>query len=150
GAGPGAAGDGAHRVVALQYRGRSGPIARRTRVARGFAGGFLMKQFLVLVSLFLVPVFARADDKDPKPREKPKYETRQSFDHDGINKFYMGRQIAQVMGHLAAGWLDRPEREKEEQPAKLLPLLNLKEGDAVADIGAGSGYYSFKLSPLVG
>src|SRR5262249_3516907 len=60
------------------------------------------------------------------------------------------REIAMVMGHQAAEWLDRPEREKEERPSKLLPLLKLKPGDAVADIGAGSGDYSFRLSPLVG
>jgi ubiquinone/menaquinone biosynthesis C-methylase UbiE len=95
--------------------------------------------------LMLVPLFAVADE--PK---KPKYETRRAHDPNGIGKFYMGREIAMVMGHEAAGWLDRPEREKEEQPAKLLPLLKLKPGDAVADIGAGSGFYTFKLVDLVG
>src|SRR2546427_6886071 len=96
--------------------------------------------------LMLVPICAFADE----PKKKPKYETRRVHDPNGIGKFYMGREIAIVMGHEAANWLDRPEREKEEQPAKLLPLLKLKEGDAVADIGAGSGFYTFKLSPLVG
>src|SRR5713226_10095152 len=96
----------------------------------------------------LLPVSGRADE--PTKPEKPKYEFRRNHDPNGIGKFYMGREIAMVMGHSAADWLDRPEREKEEQPAKLLPLLKLKEGDAVADIGAGSGFYTFKLSPLVG
>ena len=58
----------------------------------------------------------------------------------------MGREIAQVMGHQAAGWLDRPEREKEEQPTKLLEVLKLKPGEVVADIGAGSGYYTFRMA----
>jgi ubiquinone/menaquinone biosynthesis C-methylase UbiE len=62
----------------------------------------------------------------------------------------LGREIAQVMGHLGAGWLERPEREKEEQPAKLMPMLKLKAGDVVADIGAGSGYYTFRMADLVG
>ena len=80
----------------------------------------------------------------------PKYTTRPRFDPDGINKFYMGRQIAQVMGHQGAGWLERPEREKEEDPAKLLAGLALKPGMVVADIGAGSGYHAFRIAPLVG
>ncbi len=105
-----------------------------------------MKFTPILVCLFSAPVFFFADE----PKKKPIYETRRIHDPNGIGKFYKGREIAMVMGHEAAGWLDRPEREKEEQPAKLLPLLKLKPGDAVADIGAGSGFYTFKLSKLVG
>jgi ubiquinone/menaquinone biosynthesis C-methylase UbiE len=104
-----------------------------------------MRFTLISAYLFFMPVLASAEQ--PK---KPKYETRRVHDPNGIGKFYMGREIALVMGHEAAGWLDRPEREKEEQPAKLLPLLDLKPGDAVADIGAGSGFYTFKLVDLVG
>jgi ubiquinone/menaquinone biosynthesis C-methylase UbiE len=62
----------------------------------------------------------------------------------------MGREIAQVMGHLAADWLERPEREQEEAPAKLMAALKLKSGDVVADIGAGSGYFTFRLAESVG
>lgn len=104
-----------------------------------------MKMIQILVCLLLVPACLFAEE----PR-KPKYETRREHDPNGIGKFYMGREIAIVMGHEAAGWLDRPEREKEEQPAKLLPLLKLKPGDSVADVGAGSGFYTFKLVDLVG
>jgi ubiquinone/menaquinone biosynthesis C-methylase UbiE len=82
--------------------------------------------------------------------DPPRYETRREHDPDGIGKFYMGREIAQVMGHQGAGWLERPEREKEEQPSKLLELLDLKPGEVVADIGAGSGYHTFRLAPRVG
>jgi ubiquinone/menaquinone biosynthesis C-methylase UbiE len=62
----------------------------------------------------------------------------------------MGREIAQVMGHQAADWLERPEREKEEAPSKMLALLKLKPGDVVADIGAGSGYHAFRIAKMVG
>src|SRR4051812_10968236 len=68
---------------------------------------------------------------------------------DGIGKVYMGREIAQVMGHLAADWLERPEREQEEQPRLLVENLGLKETDVVADIGAGSGDFSFRIAPKV-
>src|SRR5262249_2246557 len=110
-----------------------------------------MKRLLVPV-LFLilsVPVGLHSADQEKKP-EPPRYETRKVHDPDGIGKFYMGREIAQVMGHLAAGWLERPEREKEEAPSKLIEALKVKEGQVIADIGAGSGYFTFRLAKQVG
>jgi precorrin-6B methylase 2 len=86
---------------------------------------------------------------DPKPA-KDRYETRKDHDPDGIGKFYLGREIAHVMGHQAAGWLERPEREKEENPAKLIKALDLKDGMVIADVGAGSGFHTFRMAPLVG
>lgn len=65
---------------------------------------------------------------------------------DGIGKVYMGREIAQVMGHSGADWLDRPEREKEEAPRKAIEMMQLRPTDVVADIGAGSGYFSFLMA----
>jgi ubiquinone/menaquinone biosynthesis C-methylase UbiE len=87
---------------------------------------------------------------DPPRREAPKYETRKDHDPNGIGKFYLGREIAHVMGFQAAGWLERPERVKEEEPAKLVAALDLKPGMVVADVGAGSGYHAFLMAPLVG
>lgn len=69
---------------------------------------------------------------------------------DGTGKVYMGREIAQVMGHQAADWLERPERDQEEKPRVVLELLDLKPGGVVADIGAGSGYYTRKMAQAVG
>lgn len=88
---------------------------------------------------------ARREDK-----QQARYETRKVHDPDGIGKFYLGREIAMVMGHQAAGWLERPEREEEEKPTKLIDALKLKNGDVVADVGAGSGYLSFRLAEKVG
>jgi len=82
--------------------------------------------------------------------EAPRYELRQVHDRDGIGKFYMGREIAHVMGHQAADWLERPEREEEERPDLLLEALKLKPGDVVADIGAGTGYYTRRMARLIG
>ena len=61
-----------------------------------------------------------------------------------------GRQIAGVMSAAGSGWLDRPEREEEEQPDQALAALGIKRGMVVADVGAGSGFMSFKMAKLVG
>jgi FkbM family methyltransferase len=82
--------------------------------------------------------------------KKDLYEYRPNADPDGTGKYYMGREIAPVMSHFGAGWLERPEREKEEHTSKLLPPLKIKAGDAVVDMGAGSGYYTVRLAELVG
>ncbi|MEY4402712.1 MAG: hypothetical protein RIR91_747 [Verrucomicrobiota bacterium] len=68
---------------------------------------------------------------------------------DGIGKTYQGREIAQVMGHPGIGWLERTEREKEEAPSKAIAALKLAPDAVIADLGAGSGYYTFRLAPLV-
>ncbi len=65
---------------------------------------------------------------------------------DGIGKVWMGREIAQVMGHPGIGWLERTDREKEEAPSKAIALLDLAPDAVLADIGAGSGYYSFRIA----
>jgi len=86
---------------------------------------------------------------DARPAEA-RYETRAKHDRDGIGKFYLGREIAQVMGHQAAGWLERPTRQEEERTDLLLAALNLKPGEVVADVGAGSGYFSWRMAQKVG
>ncbi|MFM7742986.1 MAG: methyltransferase domain-containing protein, partial [Verrucomicrobiota bacterium] len=68
---------------------------------------------------------------------------------DGIGKTFMGREISQVMGHPGIGWLERTEREKEEAPSKAIALLELAPDAVLADIGAGSGYYSFRIARLL-
>lgn len=77
------------------------------------------------------------------------YETRANHDPDGIGKFYMGREIAHVMGYQGAGWLERAERVDEERPEQVVEQMNLKPADVVADVGAGTGYFSFRISGVV-
>ena len=71
-------------------------------------------------------------------------------DPNGINKWYKGRQIAQVMSHFGIDWLERKEREIEENSSLLLKNLAVKPGMIIADVGAGSGYHSALLSKMVG
>jgi ubiquinone/menaquinone biosynthesis C-methylase UbiE len=75
--------------------------------------------------------------------------TQGSPSRDGIGKRHLGREIAQVMGWQAAPWLERAEREQEESTSLLLRELRLTRGMVVADVGAGSGYLSRRMAPLV-
>ena len=61
----------------------------------------------------------------------------------------MGREIAKVMSYHGASWLERPERGQEERPDLVLAALDLKPGMTIADIGAGSGYYSSRIAERV-
>lgn len=88
---------------------------------------------------FSLPVGASEDDG------KPYYQTV-SPSRDGIGKVYMGREISHVMGHLGAGWLERPAREREERTDLLLQNMDLKNTDHLADLGAGTGYFSFPIA----
>jgi ubiquinone/menaquinone biosynthesis C-methylase UbiE len=78
----------------------------------------------------------------------PHYETR-SPSRDGIGKIYMGREISQVMGHLGARWLERVSRIREERPDVVVESMALVEDAEVADIGAGTGYFTVRLAERV-
>src|SRR4051794_13279786 len=86
----------------------------------------------------------------PDSRTRPLYENRANHGPNGTGKFYMGREIAQVMGPGGIEWLDRREREEEEHPAEGLDSLDLRPDEVVADLGAGSGYFTFRMAPKVG
>lgn len=75
-----------------------------------------------------------------------RYEVREQHDPNGIGKFYLGREIARVMGHQGINWLERDTREEEERLSLLVESLKLKPGMQVADIGAGSGVISVLLA----
>jgi len=66
---------------------------------------------------------------------------------DGIGKIYKGREISKVMGHLGASWLERSTRIDEENPNLAIDLLQLRKDMLVADLGAGTGYFTSKMAP---
>ena len=82
-----------------------------------------------------------------KPTTDKKY-TFKRGDFNGIGKWYMGREIAYVMGFEGIGWLERFDREKEENVSTLIKNMRIKSNDIIADIGAGSGYHVFRILPL--
>ena len=120
-----------------------------------------MNRFLLLLVLCLIAAFSAwllqsnkekivetkqdAVTTAPEVLVAPAYEYH-TASPDGIGKFYLGREISHVMGHPAIGWLERDEREREEAPSRAIDALDLKPTDVIADIGAGSGYYSFRIS----
>lgn len=77
------------------------------------------------------------------------YRTKTIHNPDGIGKYYMSREIAHVMGHQAMMWLERESRQEQEKPDLTVENLHLKPNDVVADIGAGSGYFSFRMAQQV-
>ena len=103
---------------------------------------------------WLLPLFfaslAHFATWESQAKEPPVYIQQENHDPDGIGKFYLDREIAQVMGHQAADWLERPERESEEKPDLLVEALKLEPGSTAADIGAGTGYFTRRLARKVG
>lgn len=85
----------------------------------------------------------------PESTADERYEWRADHDPNGIGKFYMGREIAHVMGFSGAAWLERSSRETEERLTLLVKSLNLQPGQVVADIGAGSGVISLRMAEAV-
>jgi ubiquinone/menaquinone biosynthesis C-methylase UbiE len=101
--------------------------------------------FLILSFCFLF----FSPTKSSAQTESSETYTYKFGDPNGIGKWYMGREIAYVMGYQGIEWLERPEREQEEKVSKLIENLELLPSDTIADIGAGSGYHTFKMAPYL-
>ena len=107
--------------------------------------------FIMAIAFLLVPTFRETPSTVAIAKENsPSYYREKAIHNpDGIGKYYMSREIAGVMGHQAMMWLERPRREVEEQPDTTGEQLELQSDDVVADIGAGSGYFSFRIAQKV-
>lgn len=121
---------------------QGGAPAIRRRSGRTGAGGWRWRTRLFLVWAAGIAVLAATN-------APPAYEFR-AGSPDGLGKWYLGREIAHYMSHHGAPWLERVEREDEERPTRLLTVLQLQPGQTVADVGAGSGYFTWRLANAVG
>jgi FkbM family methyltransferase len=81
--------------------------------------------------------------------EHPGYDFDPGQSRGGIGKFYMGREISGVMGHQGAGWLEREQRTHEEMPDEVVANMSLQPDEVVADVGAGTGYFSFRIAQML-
>jgi SAM-dependent methyltransferase len=105
---------------------------------------------LLLVAIIIMPLQGcNSQTKAPVAKETNEVYTYKRNDPNGIGKWYQGREIAHVMGFQGMDWLNRPEREQEENVSILLKNMNIQTLDVIADIGAGSGYHVFKIAPMV-
>ena len=105
-----------------------------------------MKKFTVLLLLLNILLFSNKPLAQNNTNDQ-KYIYKKG-DYNGIGKWYMDREIAYVMGYEGIGWLERSEREKEENVSKLIQNMGIKTNDTIADIGAGSGYHVFRIAPI--
>lgn len=105
-----------------------------------------MTRFPVRFAAFLLGLFVAA----AAFTQDAAHYTQRSPSPDGIGKVYMGREIARVMSWHGANWLERAERADEERPDLLLSELGLMPGMTVVDVGAGTGYYSWRMAKRVG
>jgi ubiquinone/menaquinone biosynthesis C-methylase UbiE len=115
-------------------------LSKLTRILLGVCLGCLGLVFLsqFVPTLSSKPTNALISDSSVYSYRRPS--------SDGIGKVYLGREIAEVMGHQGAAWLERSDRRTEEQPQKLIDALALKPTDTVADIGAGTGFIGFQIA----
>ena len=105
-----------------------------------------MKKLNILLLFFTALLMS--DECVGQKLNNDKNYTFKKGDFNGIGKWYMGREIAYVMGFEGIDWLERSDREKEENVSNLIQNMDIKPNDTIADIGAGSGYHVFKMAPL--
>ena len=102
---------------------------------------------LLLVALTSAAACRRAADKPaPIPSAAPGTSAATAADPPGT---YLGRTLATPMSYRGADWLDREDRETTEQPEHVLDVLGLRDGWTVADVGAGSGYFTVRMARRV-
>lgn len=106
-----------------------------------------MKFYIYMIS-FMVLASTTCYGQDIQ-EDKAAIYTYKTPDRDGTGKVYMGREIASVMNFSGKNWLERSSRPTEENTALAIQNLPVRKNGTVADIGAGSGYYTFRLAKAV-
>ncbi|MEP7250884.1 MAG: class I SAM-dependent methyltransferase [Ginsengibacter sp.] len=102
-------------------------------------------KFLIIIALISGACHPTSTDGQKANTTDTIY-TLQKASPDGTGKFYLGREISQVMGSGGGQWLERDERQQEENVDAAIANMKLKKTDVVADIGAGTGYYTFRIA----
>ena len=105
-----------------------------------------MKNFSILI--IFISCFLTANESIAQANNNDTKYTYKRGDYNGKGKWYMGREVAYVMGFQGINWLERSEREIEEDVSTLIKNMEIKTDDTIADIGAGSGYHVFRMAPL--
>lgn len=108
-----------------------------------------MKKFLVLFLFIFSTLLSFGCEAQTKSKATDDNYTYKAPTRDGTGKIYMGREISQVMGFAGRSWLERQSREQEESVSLAIKNLPITAASEVADIGAGSGYYTFRIAPMV-
>ena len=111
-----------------------------------------MKIAAIGITVFILFSFGKCNSSQPDRKAFVNPHLNYSYkpgSPGGIGKFYVNREIAQVMGSDGADWLNRKNREKEENTRLAIDNMKLTPTDVVADIGAGTGYYTFKIAERV-
>ena len=119
-------------------------VRRRRDFARAVTAGFG-----VALALAVSACSRPGDAADTAAHDEAGHYRHVRPSRDGIGKLYMGREISHVMGHRGAAWLERPAREREERTDLLIEALPLEPDDVVADVGAGTGYFTFPIAARV-
>lgn len=92
---------------------------------------------------------SKHDSQRQEAQQQDSVYTYKKASKNGIGKLYKGREIAQVMGFSGAGWLERDTRNQEENVELAVKNLPVTKNSIVADIGAGTGFYTFRIAPKV-
>ena len=108
-----------------------------------------MKRGKLILLSSLVFVLSTCSQPAKEQVGKSKTYTYKTPDPDGIGKQYKGREIAHVMGAAGADWLERNNRNEEENSDSAIAKLPLLPNSVVADIGAGTGYYTFRIAQRI-
>jgi precorrin-6B methylase 2 len=100
-----------------------------------------LKRIITIALIFYAGILFAQQPGDNYTYKKPS--------SNGTGKVYMGREIAQVMSFEGVAWLERNTRSREENTDLAISRFPLNKRSVVADIGTGSGFYTFRIAPKV-